>query len=236
MKKSIIIILIILVVGAGLWFVLFNTNQINRNQKPITGSESGTVAIVNGEKIDRSDLEAQFAQVKQMYSQQNLTSDQEKQLKDQMLDQLIGSVLLKQEAKEQAITLDQGEIDTQMNQMIQNLGGEEKLNQQLQQAGLTKKELRDNMKEQLLVQEYIGSKISDEQLNVTDEDLESYYEQMSAMQQGVGTQTETPTFGEITDTQKQQLRSQLKQQKRSVEIQKLIEELKKNADISKLNK
>ncbi len=229
MKKGIIIVLVILVVGAGLWYTLSNQSQ----NKEASNKDGEAVAIVNGEKIAKADLEAQFAQAKQMYSQQNLNDQQKQQLKDQLLDQLIGSILLKQEAKKQGVTIDQGEIDSQMDQMIQSLGGEEAFNKQLQQSGLTREELKTRMKEQLVVQEYINSEISEGELSVTDEELKSYYDQMRAIQQGGGTQT--PSFEEMEDTQKDQMRSQLKQQKRSTQTQQLIEKLKKDANIQKLN-
>ncbi len=142
---------------------------------------------------------------------------------------MIGSILLKQEANEQNIAVDQEEINSQMSQMIQNLGGEEAFNEQLQSAGLTEKQLRERMKEQVLVQKYIDSEIPQQELEVTDEEIKTYFNQIMA-QQGEG--SELPSFEEMEESQKEQLRSQLKQQKQSLEVQQLIEQLKQEAEIT----
>jgi len=223
MKKLIIILLIILVIGGGLWYVL------SGNKEGGLDLENGTAAIVNGEKIAQKDLQTQITQTKQMYPGQDLNLEQEKQLEAQILDQMIGSILLKQEANEQNIAVDQEEINSQMSQMIQNLGGEEAFNEQLQSAGLTEKQLRERMKEQVLVQKYIDSEIPQQELEVTDEEIKTYFNQIMA-QQGEG--SELPSFEEMEESQKEQLRSQLKQQKQSLEVQQLIEQLKQEAEIT----
>jgi len=223
MKKLIIILLIVLVIGAGLWYVLSSDKGADLDL------ENGTAAIVNGEKIANKDLQTQITQTKQMYPEQDLNLEQEKQLEAQILDQMIGSILLKQEAKKQDIAVDQEEINSQMSQMIQNLGGEEAFNEQLQSAGLTEKQLRERMKEQVLVQKYIDSEIPQQELEVTDEEIKTYFNQIMA-QQGEG--SELPSFEEMEESQKEQLRSQLKQQKQSLEVQQLIEQLKQEAEIT----
>ncbi|SRR6056297_3344513 len=224
MKKGIIIILIILLVVAGLLFTL-----LNREAKT---SDEGVVAIVNGENVNSSDLEAQLDQAKQ-FSQQELSLEQEAQLREQLLDQLIGSLLLKQAAQSQGISVDEEEVNSQLNQMIETLGGEESFNQQLSQSGLTREELQDNMKEQLLVQKYIESAIPSDQLEITEEEMKSYYDQMVAGQQGED--SEVVAFEEMEEAQKEQLELQLQQQKRSMMVQQLIQQLKQNAEISKPN-
>ncbi|HKL17056.1 MAG TPA: SurA N-terminal domain-containing protein [Patescibacteria group bacterium] len=223
MKKLIIILLIVLVIGAGLWYVLSSDKGADLDL------ENGTAAIVNGEKIANKDLQTQITQTKQMYPEQDLNLEQEKQLEAQILDQMIGSILLKQEAKKQDIAVDQEEINSQMSQMIQNLGGEEAFNEQLQSAGLTEKQLRERMKEQVLVQKYIDSEIPQQELEVTDEEIKTYFNQIMA-QQGEG--SELPSFEEMEESQKEQLRSQLKQQKQSLEVQQLIKQLKQEAEIT----
>ena len=223
MKKLIIILLIVLVIGAGLWYVLSSDKGADLDL------ENGTAAIVNGEKIANKDLQTQITQTKQMYPEQDLNLEQEKQLEAQILDQMIGSILLKQEAKKQDIAVDQEEINSQMSQMIQNLGGEEAFNEQLQSAGLTEKQLRERMKEQVLVQKYIDSEIPQQELEVTDEEIKTYFNQIMA-QQGEG--SELPPFEEMEESQKEQLRSQLKQQKQSLGVQQLIEQLKQEAEIT----
>jgi len=223
MKKLIIILLIVLVIGAGLWYVLSSDKGADLDL------ENGTAAIVNGEKIANKDLQTQITQTKQMYPEQDLNLEQEKQLEAQILDQMIGSILLKQEAKKQDIAVDQEEINSQMSQMIQNLGGEEAFNEQLQSAGLTEKQLRERMKEQVLVQKYIDSEIPQQELEVTDEEIKTYFNQIMA-QQGEG--SELPSFEEMEESQKEQLRSQLKQQKQSLGVQQLIEQLKQEAEIT----
>lgn len=221
-QNIIIALLIVVVLGAGLWYAL----SMEGGNPISTNSDGEVVAKVNGEEITNDDFQAQLTQAKQMDLEM-----EEEQLKTEVLDQMIGNVLIKQKAEEKGITVEESEIDQQMNQVIQQSGGEEAFKKQLEEANITREELRERAREQILVQNYVDSEISEDKLEVTEEELKSYFDQMMAQQ---GNATNTPSFDEMQDSQKEQIRSQLKQQKRNQETQNLIKQLKEEANIEKL--
>lgn len=223
-KQNIIIaILIVAVVGAGLWYTF------SRNGKQNSPSNEEAVATVNGEEITSSDFQVQLEQAKQMYSQQKMDFKEE-QLRAQVLDQMIGNLLIKQKAGQEEVTVKESEVNAQMNQVVQSSGGEQAFKKRLQEADLTREELRKRAREQLLVQSYLKTAIPEDKLEVTDQEIKSYFEQMVG--QG-GNATGTPSFEEMEQGQKEQIRTQLEQQKRRQETQNLIEKLRKEAEIKK---
>ena len=225
-KKNIIItVLALALAGVGIWYALSFTDA----QKFL--SQNKIVATVNGEEISEADFQDQLEQAKQMSSQQGLEVDEEK-LKTQVLDQMIGNILIQQEAEKKGIKVEQSEIDTEIQKAVEGLGGEENLNKQLEKFNLTREKLEELTREQLLTQKYIEVEVPEEELQVSEEEAKRYFDQMM-LQQGGENATNVPAFSELEEAQKNQLNTQLKQQKRTQKIREIIEKLREEADIQK---
>lgn len=184
------------------------------------------VARVNGEEIMRKDLDAQIAQVEQNLSlqgQEGQLDDEQfrSQVERQVLDQLIAQVLIIQEAKKEAISVSSNEVELEYQNLVDSVGSEEALSQRLSQAGVEKGALREDIRKQLLIQKYLTAKSADQDFEVTDEEVVSFYDEWSSDQE------EPPALEEVEE----QIKDQLTSQKENQFISDLVTSLRENSDI-----
>ncbi|HSX49226.1 MAG TPA: SurA N-terminal domain-containing protein [Candidatus Saccharimonadales bacterium] len=159
-------------------------------------------ATVNGEPISRISLVQQL----------------EKQGGKTVLDNLVTNALILQEAKKQKVTVTPQEITDQIAKISDNLKKQgQDLDQALAAQGMTKSDLNDQVKLQILVQKLAGQGIE-----VTDKEAQDYFNQNK------GTYPKNTKL----ETVKDQIISDLKSQKLNDKITKWLSELKTNAKIS----
>lgn len=156
-------------------------------------------AMVNGQPISRITV------IKEL----------EKQGGQQTLEGLITRSLIQQEAKNKNITVSQEEMDAEIKKIEDSLKDQQTtLDAALQIQGMTREDLNKDIRLQLLVQKLVEGNVE-----VTDEDVANYAKE-----------NEDFFPEDATDEEKlTEAREQLKQQKISIETQKLIENLQKNA-------
>lgn len=158
-------------------------------------------ATVNGEPIGR------FAVIKAV----------EKQDGKQALDNLVTKALILQEAKKRNVTVSQSDIDAEIQKISKSLSTQgSSLDQALAAQGMTKTQLNDAIKLQLLLQKMVGNNVT-----VTQKDVDDFISQNKSM------------FPEgTTDAQmKTQATAQLKQQKAQAATQNFLKGLQSNSKI-----
>ncbi len=159
-------------------------------------------ATVNGEPISRISLINQL----------------EKQGGKTILDNLVTNALILQEAKKQKVTVTQQEISDQITKISDNLKKQgQDLDQALASQGMTKNDLNDQIKLQIIVQKLAGQGIE-----VTDKEAQDYFNQ---------NKTAYPKNSKF-ETVKDQIISDLKSQKLNEKISKWLNDLRTNAKIS----
>jgi len=109
------------------------------------------VAIVNGQPIWRW----QYNQIL------------EKQYGSQVLDQMIDKRLIEQKAKEKGVVIDQEAIDQEIDQIKESLGPDNSLEEILAFQGMTMADLREEIKNQLILEELLsaGVEVSQEEID-----------------------------------------------------------------------
>lgn len=159
------------------------------------------VATVNGKPINRL----------------SVLSKLEKQGGKKILETMITESLIKQEGEKRKITVSQKEIEAEMKKIEANVTSQgSTLDQALQNQGMTKSDLIDEIKIQLMLQKMAGSDIK-----ITDKEIDDFIA-ASKNQQGFNGQ-EIP---------RNQAAAQLKQQKLQQEIQAFLSDLKAKAKIT----
>ncbi len=159
-------------------------------------------ATVNGEPISRISLVQQL----------------EKQGGKTVLDNLVTNALILQEAKKQKVTVTPQEITDQIAKISDNLKKQgQDLDQALAAQGMTKSDLNDQVKLQILVQKLAGQGIE-----VSDKEAEDYFNQNKT------TYPKNTKFASVKD----QIVSDLKSQKLNEKISKWLSDLRTNAKIS----
>lgn len=179
----------------------------------------GPVAIVNGEELSREDFNSQMERMKQQYSQMGMDLEgKEDQLKKSIVDQMIGSELLVQSAKEADIDVTEKEVKTKYQEFVKRFENEEQMKKAFEEQGTSEKEIKKQLKVQLKVDEYIANNTD---VKVSDKEMKQKYEQLKKQKEDV------QSFEKIKPSLKQSIERQKQQQ----QVGKLVEDLREKAEV-----
>ena len=143
----------------------------------------------------------------QLVGRLTIIKELEKQGGKKTLDVVILKILINQEAKKRKVTVSQKDIDAEIQKIEKNVTAQgSTLDQLLQQQGMKKSDLTEEVKIQLLV-----SKMAGENINVTDKEIDDFKDQ------------EFP---------REQIKQTIKQQKLQQKIQTFVADLKNKAKIN----
>jgi parvulin-like peptidyl-prolyl isomerase len=182
------------------------TPEATIKQPQLPSQQDPLIVTINGEEVHQSDL---MMKLRLMGPQgQNMTGQQ-------LLSRVIAEELLYQQAEEADVIASASEVNSEMDQLKQQLGGGENYEQQLQQMGLSPDELRADVRKQLSVSNVTEQKTAGK-VNITDASVEAFYnenptlfEQISARHILIKSQEQdtdeqkAEALEKITDIQKQ---------------------------------
>ncbi|MBT8341592.1 MAG: hypothetical protein HKP58_20075 [Desulfatitalea sp.] len=138
------------------------------------------LAIVNDDIVLLSDLTEALDLLKNQLEQSG-TSDIEQRVilanqRPKALDQLINEKLTNQQARRLGITVNDTEVDMAVERIMAiNQFSEQELIRLLKQDGMTLKDYRAQLKEQLLQQQIVNREVKSK-IVITDADIKAYYE------------------------------------------------------------
>ncbi len=142
----------------------------------------------------------------------------EKQSGKKTLDSIITSTLIIQEAQKRNINVTQTDIDNELKKIESNLTSQgTTLDQALQTQGMTRENLTEQIKLQLLLQKMVGGNIT-----VSDKEIQDYINK---------NKDQIPPSIKA-DTLKQQVSQQIKQQKTQQKMQDFVQQLRQKAKIN----
>lgn len=151
------------------------------------GDKDAAVATINGEKIIKEELLELEEQEKQQLVMMGMDPESEEaaqmieQQRPQLLENLIMNAILLQKVEDEGITVSEEEVEEEYRYYAEQFGGEEMLEQQLQQAGLTADDLKQEIARQLpiiaYVDNYIKENLDEDELDFSEEELRELYEQ-----------------------------------------------------------
>lgn len=118
--------------------------------------EAKVVASVNGEKITQTDLYNQMVKAEGK----------------QVLDRMITTKLVAQEATKAKVTVSEADINAELAKVKESVGGDAAFGQALQANGLTEEQLRESIKIQLLATQILGKEIK-----IEDADLKKFFDE-----------------------------------------------------------
>lgn len=158
------------------------------------GDESAAVATVNNEEITKEEFLEVEEQEKQQLMMMGMDPESEEaeqmmgEMRPQILENLIANTVLMQRVEEEGIEVSEEDVEDQYQQYVEQVGGEEMLEQQMEQAGMTKEDFRqeiaENLPVQIYVESYLEENLDEEELEFTEEELrERYEEQQQQMEQ-----------------------------------------------------
>lgn len=159
------------------------------------------VALVNGQPITRYEV----------------IHELERQAGQATTDALISEKLIYNQAKEQGITIEQSAIDKRIKDIEDDLATTgQNLDELLELQGVTRQEVEDQTRLQLILRELLADKIA-----VTDEEVDDVFEQ----------QLEVKPEDLSEEEFRAQIKSSIEEQKFSFEAQSFVQELQNGARI-----
>ncbi len=199
-------------------------NNFNIWSKLNISSDGNTAAVINGEKITKSDLDLRIEQLKEANQFQGVNLSDEKtlaEIKKQMLNDMISEKVLIQNAAKGGVVPSDSEILAAYNELVAKFKTKEDFQKELTSRNLTEEGVKEDISKQMTLTRYIGQNIDLKNVNATDEEINNLYNNYSAKQKNM------PKLEEI----KTQLANEIKQQKSKAMVLELIEKLKKDANI-----
>ena len=185
------------------------------------------VAKVNGVKITERDLNISVSQLKAGAEAQGTDVTDPKlqaQIQKQSLDMLVNTELLKQEAAARGVAITETDIDTRIESLKKDVGGEEVLKDRMKQFGVDEKVLRRDVKNELTIQALLDKEFEAKGIKISDEEVKAFYEQAGGAKAGL------PKLEEVKD----KIIEQLKSTKQQEVVTTLVDELRAKATIEEL--
>lgn len=190
-------------------------------------NEQDVFIRIDGEEILFEDFQEEFERSKNMVAEQyGVDLDSEEgaamlpQVQQQAIQSLISQEVMVQEAKDQGIEVTDEEVEQNIEELTQQLGGEEGLAEAMEAEGLDEESLQDFLWENLMVERLMSENLDLENLEVTEEEKEAYYAQLEESWEEQG-QESTP-YEEVKDQIEQQLQQQMQQEKQVEFLEELI--------------
>jgi FKBP-type peptidyl-prolyl cis-trans isomerase (trigger factor) len=197
-------------------------------------NKEDVVATVDGKDISKKEYKKELDAMKATYEQQGMPADQmdskmKEQLEKSVLDQMINAELLLQTAEKDGISVEQKEIDAELEKIKTNFEDEKQYEEALKKNKLSEKELKAQLKKQMTVTQYLDSKIG--KVEASDQEIQAMYDQYKQQAEG---QKQKP---EELEKIKPQLEQQVLAQKKDEKITQLVEKIRKdNEDKVKIRK
>lgn len=191
--------------------------------------DDDAMVVINGEEILKEEFTKEFERTKVMVSAQygiDLEDEENEalipQLQQQTMQNLVSQTVLLQEAENQDLNPSEEEIESNLEELKEQLGGEEGYQEALEEDNLTEEDLKDMLSQEAKISQVIENNVDFDSIEVTEEDIENYYEQYTAQMEEQ--QQEAPPLEAIKEDLKAQIKQQKTQEIEQVYVQNLMDE------------
>lgn len=201
------------------------TDTTEQEQVIVSDEEKVTddtvVGTVNGKEINGATYNMIYSQVKtQLYESGADTEDLEL-VKEQTLQAIISQEVLMQDAVAKGIKVSDEDLDAYIKESIGQFDSEEQFNEALENLDYTMESYREQARVQLQQEAYIEQEFVD--VEISDEEIEAYYEQISSQAEDV------PELNQV----REQIEAQLANSQLQEKLTERITQLKEEAEVEK---
>ncbi len=219
-----VIIVLVLLAIVGALASKFMSSRGAEGMKSASLDPKAIVASVNGIEISRAELNKKVAQVKSTVPEGAADPSQDAAFELQLLDEVVNLKLLVSTAQAKGFTVTDEDIQKEITSLTEAFGGEAEFQKQLEDNNLTIEDLRENMRNELLIRQLVDSETAIKGVAVTPEEIKKTYEEaMTGAPEG----QDVPPLEEVTEM----IRAQLLQQKSATIVQEYINKLREGAKI-----
>ena len=147
-----------------------------------------TIAVVSGEPIFGSEFNTVLMPILEQYRQTVPANEQSEakinELKDNVLNQKIDDILLKQEVKKQKIKVSKKELQDGIDQIKKRFANESEFTAELKKEGLTQAAFEKKLEEQLAVMKLVRQAVDSKVKAPTEADVRSFYDKVVIKMKG----------------------------------------------------
>lgn len=243
-KKAIGVLMVFGLVALGVWLFInqqgtseeaqeIDFGDVGMVQSPEDVDFSPTkeypavVAKVNGEDLTREEFETAYVQLAQSAWQQGVDITDMvtiSEIEVRALDVLISTKLLTQAAIAGGNSVDDATVDEELALIESQFASPEEFAQTIEDSGLTLDEVRGEVHDRLLIDEYFTNTEGIENVVVTEAEVQEVYDSY------FGADEEAPALAEVYDS----IEGQLMAGKQQEVIEGVISELEADATIEKM--
>jgi peptidyl-prolyl cis-trans isomerase C len=145
-------------------------------QKPVAIKDlPEVVAKVNGQEIHKAELMQRAQMVEIALAQRGRRITPSASFFKDVLNDLVSFVLLQQEAKAQGVSATTQEVQQQIDARKRTFPNEEAYQKALTQAGLKESTLRKQLSEQIALQKFVSSRLT-QNITVSDQAMREFYD------------------------------------------------------------
>ncbi len=185
------------------------------------GDDREVLAKIGESEITMEDIQSDFDQMKTQYEAQGMNLSENQEMQDMILYETLQNhvqqKLLMDHAKEKGLEVEEEDIEEEYNMITEQFSTEEELDSALQQAGVSKDDLKQNIEDSLLIQ--LLAEEEGGEVEVSEEEINERYEQLEA--QGG---EDLPPLDEIREDLEQEVMSQKVNETLQSVVTKLQEE------------
>lgn len=183
-----------------------------------------TIATVNGTEISRDQLDAQLTQLTHnpnIQTPEKSDADEYAKFEKMVAEQLVNDALIFAAAKEKGYTVSDEDIQKEFDTIAAKFPDAKTFEAQLEAMNLTKDSLKDTIVRQRTIDQYYEEIFKEQDMSATDEEAQQLYDAHIKKQEGA------PEFEKIKD----QIKTELGQQKMQQHLGVVIQKLREGADI-----
>jgi FKBP-type peptidyl-prolyl cis-trans isomerase (trigger factor) len=190
-KKNVVIVVAALIIIGLVAVIVGNySGSFLSGQGGQQENLEAVVAIVNDETVTRGDLN--FA-IDQFYLFQGIgpleATERDVELESQILDQVIGEILLLQLAASQGVEVTEEEVQVRYDDILTQFPSEEIFALQLEELNLNMEEFLENLRSQLMIEKYFSQLAEEHNAVVTEQEIQAFFQELSS-QEGFATEYE----------------------------------------------
>lgn len=182
--------------------------------EPVEKKEAskGNVAVVNGVAISQEDFDRELFGIQEQSANRGEKIDDARlvEVKKKVLEKLIDGELLYQESQKMGLKADDSMVDEQYAKFKEQFPNEEEFKKELVKAKLTEASLKSQIKQVMIIQQYIDKEFI-QKITVSEEELKAFYETHL----------------------KSRIEQNMKQEKIQTEVASYLEKLKEKANVER---
>jgi len=181
------------------------TEPVEKKEAP-----KGNIAVVNGVAISQEDFDRELFGIQEQSANRGEKLDDVRmaEVKKKVLDKLIDGELLYQESQKMGLKVDDSTVDEQYAKFKDQFPNAEEFNKELVKAKITEASLKSQIKQVMIIQQYIDKEFV-QKITVSEDELKAFFEAYL----------------------KDRIEKNLKQEKIQKEVAQFLEKLREKANV-----